>query len=84
MFPGSKGGLCIGMTTLLSLWADCPKSGSLNLLESVQELLCLCVSKLNVRLGLELTFCHIQRKGKGKYISKGAEDLSIEGRIIFI
>jgi hypothetical protein len=35
VFPGGKGGRCIGLTTLPSSCADClEKSGSLNLLES--------------------------------------------------
>ena len=33
IFPGGKGGRCVGLTTLQSSCADCLKSGSLNLLE---------------------------------------------------
>jgi len=33
MFPGGKGGRCVGLTTLPTSCADCLKSGSLDLLE---------------------------------------------------
>ena len=33
ILPGSKGGRCVGLTTLQSTCADCLKSGSLKLLE---------------------------------------------------